>query len=168
MKEVIKNYGAAIVAAFTAAAVLGLIFSGALFRGRVAGMFHSYAMQEKAAGLGAASDGSTEAVRSRMDIDAGDIVSAVHLVCNEEIAANSLVKSLSGKSYSVRIRKVELCSGADAGKDITSSALADGGESVCFPKSGAYRVSMVITDAAGAYMNGTMYYAIEPAGPLLS
>lgn len=168
MKEVMKNYGAAVLAAVTAAAVLSLIFSGLLIRGQGGKALYSYSMPERAAGMGEIGDISAESVRSKMGIDAADIVSAVHLTCGDIIGTDSLVKSLAGKKYSVRIRSVELCSGADAGRDVTASVLSGDGKTVCFQKSGAYRISMVITDAAGAYMNGTMYYCLEPAGPLLA
>lgn len=168
MKEIMKNYGAAILAAVMAAAVLSLIFSGALFRGQGTASLPSLNLSEKSAGIGALGEASVKTVRSRGGIDAADVVSAVHLTSGEALPVDSLVKSLSGKAYSVRVRRVELCSGADAGRDVTGDALAPDGASLTFPKSGAYRVSLVLSDTDGAYMNGSMYYAIEPAGPLLA
>lgn len=168
MKEIMKNYGAAILAAVTAAAVLSLIFSGALFRGQGTGSLHTFDLTERSAGIGNLGEASVKTVRSKGEIDASDVVSAVHLTSGEALPVDSLVKSLSGKAYAVRVRRVELCSGADAGRDVTGEVLASDGDSVTFPKSGAYRVSLVLSDADGAYMNGSMYYAIEPAGPLLA
>lgn len=149
MKEVIKNFWGAILTALTGAMVMCFIFTGALTvsTGMSGFSSRSYAREES--------------------VDSEDLVAAVHLRCGEAVAAEGLIKSLSGQEYGVRVRKVELCSGADAGRDVTERAASEEGNEVTFPKSGAYRVSLYIGRESGAYTEETFYYAVEEAGPAI-
>ena len=150
MKAAMKNFLGAILAALTGALVLCFIFTGALSvsTGMSGFLSRSYAMEEA---LGTA-----------------DLVAAVHLRSGEAMEAGRLVKSLSGKKYSVRVRKVELCSGADARRDVTEKALSRDGNELTFPKSGAYRVSLYIGLDQGTYTEETFFYAVEGSGPLMA
>ena len=149
MKDMIQNFWGALLAAVAGAMVMCFIFTGALTVSTgMAGFYvRTYAREES--------------------VDAEDLVAAVHLRSGETLAAEDLIKSLSGQEYGVRVRKVELCSGADAGRDVTEKAVSEAGSEVTFPKSGAYRVSLYVGRDRGAYTEETLYYAVEEAGPAI-
>lgn len=168
MKDVIRSYGPALIAAVAAALVLVLLFGGKVTVLDAAGK-GAYGMTSRlTAGQAGAADRSVRRVFETVSWDASDVVSAVHLKAGQKYGKDSLVKSLSGKNLSVKVTSVELCSGAEAGTDVSGRVLSEDGNYVTFHRSGAYRVRMVVTEEDGKFMNGTMYYGIEPEGALLS
>lgn len=166
MKEVMSEYGRAIIAAISTILLVSLLFISKIFNGgnilegtgRMAISMNNSSFEETQL-----ADNSYFVTTETMDADSSDVISKEGLVADTDYSSDNLVSSKSGKNnYSVKVLSVSCVAGIDEGCDVTGEVLKSG--VVRFSKKGIYKIRMRCTDKGGSYFYGNMYMTVSPKG----
>ena len=169
MKNVIEQYGTALISAISGLLVIGLLFTG-LFPG-TGGLLKTIGRETLlmggAAGYGASEDSDLSFVKAAGAEGGGLSLSEIEvenmLYVNEEYPLGAIVHTVTEQELYVKAQSVVMLSPMGTGADVTDQVLLseDGHQLICFRDPGSYRVSLTFENAMGRTVSGNYVISAE-------
>ena len=169
MKNVIEQYGSALISAVSGLLVIGLLFTG-LFPG-TGGLLKTIGKETllmgSTAGYKASDDNDLSFLKAAgeegsLSLSEIEVESMLYVDCAYYI--DSLARSLNGQEIKVRARSVEMLSVSGTGADVTDQVLSmseDGREIICFQAPGSYRAALTFENNMGRTVSGNFVITAE-------
>ena len=169
MKNIMEQYGSALISAVSGLLVIGLLFTG-LFPGS-GGLLRTIGKETLLvggmAGYGASEDSDLSFVKAAGE-DSGfslsDIEVENYLTVNATYLLDSIVRSISGKDIRAEARSVEMLSVSGTGAEVTDEVLSIdeyGRQTICFNYPGSYRASLIFENSEGRVVSGNYVITAE-------
>ena len=158
MKNIMEQYGSAMISAVSGLLVIGLLFTGLLpgTGGLLKTIGKETILFGNAGAYGASEDYDLSFLKAAGEENSGlslsDILVESPLAVNESYPVASIVRSLSGQEIYAEVTEVLMLSNAGSGADITDQVISSnecGYQTICLREPGSYRVSLIIEDSAG-------------------
>ena len=172
MKNIMEQYGSALISAISGLLVIGLLFTGLLpgSGGLLRTIGKETMLVGGTAGYGASEDYDLSFIRAAGEdsgLSLADIEVENYLTVNTEYLVDSVVRSHSGQEIRAKARRVEMLSVAGTGADVTYDVLSIdelGRQTICLDHPGSYRVSLVIENPTGMVISGNFVITAEKGG----
>lgn len=169
MKNIMEQYGSALISAISGLLVIGLLFTGLLpgSGGLLRTIGKETMLVGGTAGYGASEDYDLSFIKAAGEdnaISLSDIEVESLVFVNEAYPVISLVRSLSGQELMAEAGRVEMLSTAGTGADVTDEVLSvseNGHQIICFEHPGSYRVSLIFDNSMGRTVTGSYIITAE-------
>ena len=170
MRNIMEQYGSAMISAISGLLVIGLVFTGLLpgTGGLLKTIGKETVLFGQAAGYMASEDNDLSFLKAAGTVESGLSLSDIRvenpLLVNEAYPVDSIVRSLSGQEIGAEVTGVMMFSSGQTGADITDQVLSmseNNRQIICLRSPGTYRISLIIEDSLGRTVSGSFVITAE-------
>ena len=170
MKNIIEQYGSALISAVSGLLVIGLLFTGLLpgTGGLLKTIGKETLLMGGTAGYGASEDSDISFMKAagagECDLSLSQIEVENMLFVNEEYPVGSIAHTLSELEITAKVQSVSMLSPIGTGAEVTNQVISlneSGRQIICFRNPGSYRVSLIFENAAGRVVSGNYVITAE-------
>lgn len=170
MKNIMEQYGSALISAISGLLVIGLLFTGLLpgTGGLLKTIGKETILFGQAAGYNATEDYDLSFIKAvgndTNGLSLSDIQVVSSLAVNEEYPVSAIVQALSEQEIIAEITEVSMLSPTGTGADVTDQVLSSnegGHQTICLRTPGSYRVSLIIENSEGRAVSGAFVITAE-------